>query len=249
MAFRRRRGRKGLWLPVLGHDLDGGGGVLRESSFERNIQVGPTPTDIFSISVPVTFDYPPEIFDASANFQPSMGDFISSGYSLRRIVGKCTVMHATKGNDDVGATAPPCARVVCYWMVRRVDSAGNEVADANMLAGNLAENIQDPYIWRNTWLLGAGFDATRYPLGTDHNQLQDLPFNNEFSGSSRTQPFFDIKTKRTIGPEERLFFGITTKSMPMDAVFDDESFVVVHVDFRIFAFPTRVYGNRRNASR
>lgn len=251
MAFRRRRKRKGIWLPVLGHNLSATG-VLLENSLEiLNQQVGPLHTDIFTEERPLTFDISPQVNWNPANVGtlPSLADFIGGGYSLRRIVGKCHVQHVTAGNQEQGSEAPAAVRVTAYFMVRRVDGTGGSIASASELAGNLADNIQDPYIWRQTWILGGTFDATRYPANQGQADVQDFPSNNVFDGGSRQQPFFDIQTRRTVLAEERLFFAVTTKAMPLDIDYDVQSRIYVHLDFRMFAFPLRVMGNRRNASR
>lgn len=249
MAFRRRRrGRRGVWLPVLGHNLAEDPGILFECSFERELLVGPLKTDVFSTNVALTFDNSPQVAVGAVGDFPNMSDFLASGYSLRRIVGKLHLAHGTIGSELPGA--PAAARIIAYFMVRRVDDAGNELAGSNEIAANLADNIQDPYIWRQSWILGGGFEAERYPNpSTSTNKVQDFPPNNVFDGGSKQQPFFDIKTKRTVGPEERLFFGLTTKGMPLDVDYGQASNIYAHLDFRMFAFPQQSYGNRNNASR
>lgn len=254
MAFRRRgRRRRGLWLPLLGHELadDPQAGTLRESSLQFFINVGPDKEDVRVVETGLTFDFPAQGSVGIAT-TPSLADFIGSGYALRRICGKLTLQHLTAGNTE--NTQPAAARVGAAFMVRRVDELGNTQVDANSQNSLLAENIQDPWIWRQTWNLGGTFDATRYPPNFPITQIgpqmvQDLPSNNVFDGSAKNGPFFDIRTKRTVSNEERLFFSVSTKAMPLDTVYEEPSIVYVHLDLRIFAFPLRSMGNRGNASR
>jgi len=247
MAFRRRRRRAGMWLPVLGHNLVEDPAELFECSFERNLTVGPLATDITTEEVGVTFDFPGNAFAGST---PSLADFTQSGYSLRRIVGKVSLSHSTFGFNETPALARPNAvRVVCYWIIRRVDELGNSLAGANELAGNLRENIQDPYIWRSTWNLGLGFLGSAPSTQGPAEAVANFPGNNCFDGGQKNGPFFDAKTRRTVKDEERLFFGVTTKAMPLDVDYGIASELYCHVDFRIFAFPLSTSGNRRNASR
>lgn len=175
----------------------------------------------------------------------SLADIASSGYRLRRIVGKiwCRM-------DQVDDSNIAFAAVTAGLIIRRVDQvtggslAGAHPNGAELTGPNEAENYGDPWIWRRTWLLGNNVSPnmpTFFPAFEESNEA--------FSGVDG--PHVDQKTARIIGPEERLFLDVEVRSNKTGEASADEITTGVRViyDLRVLGSMRSSTGNRRNASR
>lgn len=191
----------------------------------------------------------PLIIDAEPDPQAvttSLADIQSSGYRLRRIVGKIWVI---MNQSDESAVS--FGIVTAGIMVRRVDPtaatslAATNAAGAELISPNESENYSDPWVWRRSWLLGnnAGplVPATR----------PELPESNIGALSALDGPHVDQKTARIVGPEERLFLDVSVRSNLTGEPSQDELAVstLIICDLRILASMRASSGNRRNASR
>jgi len=254
MAFRRRRKARGIWVPQLGFNR-GSLGDLRVTTFDGTVALGPLRSDVFTDERAFLVDFKPETF---TGITTTLADIQGNGLSIRRIVGRIYVQHISEGflEPDPFDGAPAAALVTAAFMIRRTDDGGvNSIANANMINPQLMDNTSDPWIWRQTWLLGNNFDAGRYPLPpnnpvnvTDPHDVQDFESNNTFSGNAK-DCFFDIKTRRNVLNEERLFFQINAMSMPNETDYTRASKIYYACDWRVFAFMRRTQGNRGNATR
>lgn len=191
----------------------------------------------------------PLIIDAEPDPQAvttSLADIQSSGYRLRRIVGKIWVRMGQVDDANI-----EFAVVTAGIMVRRVDPtaatslAATNAAGAELISPNESENYSDPWIWRRSWLLGnnaaPAFPATFPPfLGS-----------NDIALSALDGPHVDQKTARIVGPEERLFLDVSVRSNKTGEQSADAIAVstLVICDLRILASMRASTGNRRNASR
>lgn len=268
MAYRRRfRKRRGLWLPIDGTNVDTqpANNIFLDSSSEGVIAVDYRQGEYNLNEFHITYDTPAQgnvnAAAYTAGVIPTLSDFLASGYSLQRIVGKLSIIHQSSGALEVPTQlAPAGVRVGAGFMVRRVDEQGSSLAPITDLNPLLSDNIQDPWIWRNTWDLGmypnqGGGVPYGIGYGSVISAVAQMPNSNLFGGTQKSGPFFDIKTKRSVLAEERLFFDIATVRLPLlDSVqvygpLSINSTVYYHLDVRVFAYPLRTMGNRRNATR
>lgn len=233
MAFRRRR-RSVQWLPTTITNKPGTpfyfDSIIVDPTFE-------TPrTNLYML----TNDYPASAI-RTAGQVTSLADWEGSAYRLRRLVGK---FHAAMSNTqpDQATETVTAAVLVAGFMVIRVDETAGAplrpVADYSPLA---LDNIQDPWIWRRSWVLQNDFSNN--PI----NASWQFPRCNDDFGSVQDGPHFDCKVGRVIKDEERLAFIVSTYNVSGSATLAGE--IRFMLDYRILASTLRSAGNRRNASR
>lgn len=223
-----RRGPRVVWLPAL---------EAAEPTIEnlglRSFTVGVTALVPFAnVSIPLTIDEPEE------QSLSSLADINSSGYRLRRIVGKIFAFgdrfDTESGIEGVAVTAG--------FIVRRVDAAGQPLATTFSEASPQAiTNWQDPWIWRRTWMLWNPELASPFP--------ERLPLNNTDYGSAVDGAHVDQKTARIVGPEERLFLDIGVVALFRGGVAELSNDTLFVIDVRILGSMRTSSGNRNNSSR
>lgn len=248
----RRRKARVVWLPV---DLDNRLGVApglaslgsQSSTIIKIFTGNPLGDPPITEEIPIVKDFSGVAGDALiASASSTLADIEQSGYRLRRIVGKLDFFVQQIAADANAATQ---ILVTAGFMVRRSDAAtGISLAALQPSAAlgtglnpaNL-ENIQDPWIWRRSWLL-----SNR--LGLDPNGLE-MPTNNmSYGGGNLDGPHVDAKTARIVGPEERLYFSVTCEGI--NGVSQGAPAAIVLIgDLRVLASMKTTVGNRRNASR
>lgn len=178
----------------------------------------------------------------------SLADVESSGYRLRRIVGKIFV-YADTLDDASGIQA---VGVTAGLIVRRVDSLGISLASQVGLGQNscnpsLHENEMDPWIWRRSWVL---LNPVLFTASAGPELDIAATWNNSQFGSAMDGPHVDQKTARVVGPEERLFLDVSvTALIGADGVSEIPNDTLCFYEFRILGSMRTSSGNRRNASR
>lgn len=244
-GFRRRR-RQRVWLPVLGTETHITGATAANdvaAQFDSGTVSGNTPlTFVHSL----TWDFPAEQQIVNNAGFPSLADFEQSGYLLDSIIGKCFV---AANIDDQHATSFRPLQVTAGFEVLRVDAGtGLPVATGTTIEEDydptLAFNIRDPWIWRRTWILepqgnnaGVVFSDRQWPCSTAKY------------GSVSDGPHIETKSRRRVGPEERLWFILTARHYPANIDLTNAStFVEWMLDYRLIGRPMKM-SNRRNASR
>lgn len=269
---RRRRRAGGQWLPNQGSLLNAlgtgdHGEIGDQNSFLTifNSSVSVAPNGSFTTEAPLT---PADVTDietgAPANqiavYQArNLAESQGFGYKLERIVGTLKVLTApTASQNDL---TPSVVMVGAALMVNQVDPENPETPLRGGERGDplSLETIQDPWIWRRSWLLcpgNAGGDTQpSSPAGSDNfsgfsGALQ--PTNTVFTGLYDTSTV-DTKTKRVVKNDERLFLHIAARCVGFNPTVDPGNVKIqlgVVFDYRIYAKPfTNKSGNRRNASR
>jgi len=239
---RRRTKPRVVWLPQTNANSIGDGStVYQASSFGVNGATGSSSV----IEFPMVLDN--QASATSPDFT-TLADIESSGYRLRRIVGKLWIQY---GQTPSVVLIPPVQIIVTAgFIIRKANPAtGFSLAassgDADLLNPGKIENTGDPWIWRRSWLLG-----NRLNVGTDPNV--DGPPGTNFGtngGSVADGPHIDQKTARIVGPEERLFLDVSTTVFVESIQPDDVGTVTVCTDVRCLGSLRTNAGNRRNASR
>lgn len=242
--MRRRRPRV-VWLPnarqnrfnVAGDSTDS-----QDSSIFDFILDVPNDGTIVTGIIGVVSDQPASL--AFAGTLTSLSDLESSGYRLRRLVGKIFVNVA---QDDLqNTTTWTDVLVTAGFIILRVQQDGVPtagVAGFGTYATNILASVGDPWIWRRTWQLGN--NAARLAQA-ENTAFQ--PESNTTLGSALDGPHLDQKTARVIGPEERLFFVVSAQGN-RNGQLTVTNRIVIRGDVRVLASMRTSSGNRKNASR
>lgn len=230
-----RRKPRVVWLPPTNANSFGSSDTSGIQIFAVNTTgAGPVAT----AEVPLTIDAQSD----PLALDTSLADVESSGYRLRRVVGKIFVQ--CQGSEENTAAF---GVVTAGLIVRRVDDstgASFAILTSNETLINTQEirNYGDPWIWRRTWLISnpAIFEVDN-PFG--------IVANNYGHGPSAVDgPHVDQKTARIVGPEERLFLDVSVRQNTEDQGEIPIVWTII-TDLRVLASMRSSSGNRRNASR
>lgn len=267
MAFRTRRRRKRVpvvWLPNVGTPALRNTGSTAYANFQENPAVlehhdGFNPAINTILEFPLLIDNPPLVAETGGtlvNYEKQSLNFTEDiGYSLRRIVGNIYVSSQQIPTEPVASGIAPAWLVTAGLIVRRVDSETGlplaQLEDEDPIA---IQNNQDPWIWRRNWILGS-FTSQQSITSTLANAVSNFPPSNAFigPGSVREGTFVDQKTRRWVGPEERLILNMSFQALPLDVAYDPNNFQLtdMYILFVHRVLGTKRYnrGNRNNASR
>jgi len=228
MASRFKRRPRVVWLP-------------NETAFQLGTThsastivqaVGPGAIGLEGVNaIPLVFDQP---FQGSAG--TSLADIESSGYRLRRVVGKIYASVEQIEQADGGAVLATAGLIVL-----RVDDNG--VATNTSISPQGIQNVSDPWIWRRTWILANGSSTN-----VNTQFIDSSPFSNYEGGPAAVDgPHLDQKTARIVSTEERLHLVISTTLLHTgDAAAVSTQWLW---DFRVLGSMRSSSGNRRNAVR
>lgn len=249
--MRRRNKPKVVWLPQTNaNSLGAGDSVYQLAVIEINGATGTSST----FEIPLVLDS-----SQSAVFttDSSLADIESSGYRLRRIVGKLYAECAQTPRVP-GTVTPTSAIVTAGIIVRRASFDGlsyaSQVGDAEINTG-LIDNTGDPWVWRRTWTLGNNNAAQllNNDGGGGLESLQHFPTNNfyAYAGGNADGTHIDQKTARVVGPEERLFMDVSATILGEANPLAGSSPITIALwtDIRVLGSMRTSVGNRRNASR
>lgn len=196
-------------------------------------------TGDFSVGeIPLTIDSQDDPNDPNT----SLADIASSGYRLRRIVGKVWCLQGQKS----GSSGPCRLIITAGLIIRRSNPAlGTSYASLDTTGDNqgpgLIQNYSDPWIWRRSWILSDNQTDT----------ITSLPltaFDNMDQASALDSAHVDQKTARIVSSEERLFLNVSsTILVPGDQGILASTLILT--DLRILGSMMSSSGNRKNASR
>lgn len=269
--MRRRRKPRVVWLPQTNANVlsvDGSGNT--DTVFNLTVFSAGGPTGTSSVSeIPLVLDAQTAVEDTGA----TLADIESSGYRLRRIVGKIWVEcgQTALGSTTSGGTATPLSAIVTAGIIvrhARTDTgastaigAGTSIHEVNPA---LIINTGDPWVWRRSWIVGnrwakgnvqslSGLTGPLAGTGTAiFDPLNDVPENNymNYAGGNADGPHVDQKTARVVGPEERLFLDISATILGEAAVTETTPLTIaVITDLRVLGSLRTSSGNRGNSSR
>lgn len=233
----RRRNPRVVWLPQTNANSVGG---LSSAYQVFRVDVSGVEGDFAVGEIPLVIDGEGDPLAATN----TLSDIESSGYRLRRIVGKIFARV-----DQVAAASPFLLAVTAGIIVRRSNdqtgaSLAVETLNEELVAPSQIRNSGDPWIWRRTWLLGNNKSLERPPSA---GLVEE---GNTELGSAVDGPHVDQKTARIIGPEERLFLDVSATVVQQDAVttlINTSTLIVTNL--RVLGSMRSSSGNRRNASR
>lgn len=255
--MRRSKSPRVVWLPQTNaNSIDNSQSVYQGRTL--TVPVGGTGTTA-ATELPLVLDSQQS---ATLNAEPSLSDIVSTGYRLRRIVGKLWVLCGQSSPENL--TDTDIAWIVTAGIiVRRADtitgaslSALSDPTEQNIHPG-IIDNTGDPWVWRRSWLLGDNFAlANRYDFGINPGVAPTFGIVDRFmqanweAGSVADGPHVDQKTARLVGPEERLFLTVSaTTAVEATPAATIAKNITFFTDFRVLGSLRTSSGNRRNASR
>lgn len=129
----------------------------------------------------------------------------------RRIVGKLPISCAAFDTTVTADDAWPTVMVTAGIFVARASSSDPGLPDSSQLEldPQALQNIQQPWIWRRTWWLGAAQVPASSRGSSPPQWSAMLPNSNQEFGSLGDGPNVDAKTMRRIKRFERLWFSIS----------------------------------------
>jgi len=246
--MRRRTRPRVAWLPQTNANSIGTGDLVYQLVV---IGVGGVTGSRTTFELPLVLDNPQS---AVFSTDPSLSDIESSGYRLRRIVGKVWVQMAQSNQAATQNNMRPSSVIVTAGiMVRRVEPPGasslSGLVNINNVSPALIENSGDPWVWRRSWVLGDNQTDDVAAGG----QVQFFPTINwgSYGGGIAEGPHVDQKTARIVATEERLFMNVTATilSEASNQAQDIPATIAVFTDLRVLGSLRTNVGNRRNASR
>lgn len=263
--MRGKRKQRGTWFPILGVGLNEGADSCIGTEFQLSV---PSLGESVSQILPITYDDPRD--DDEASDEAFLSDFLGNEYVIDRIVGHWFVSRRISGNaNDVSPEEQPPTLVTCGLFVSRSQDAGGGTLDSQPIgAGTEAEirknyspisenTIREPWMWRRSWILGTNgvcaFDASSgaalilaagaavpptVPWGVNHGQA--WPASNSGYGSLSDGPRLDVKSKRRVRQDERLWAIMTVCNWPLDSQLGGATQVSVYSHIM-----PRIYGRLR----
>lgn len=236
MAARTKRRARYTWLPTIGTDGQQEGGTDNASGREFALSV---PQDGSSnvILSELTFDEPSEGDFLDSTFS-KLNEIIGNEWYLKRIVGKLFAginqNNPGAGEDTVGGALFAAGFFIARADDRNVAGTAKQPIGAASLAERIEnyspigeENIREPWIWRRAWVLSN-------QVGTPNpNSFDQFPRNTAEYGSVMDGPHIDAKTSRRIGQDDRLWFAVAARTLPIGNVFDNIVQINGYLDFRI----------------
>lgn len=262
--FARRRKPRVAWLPVFGGSrIDAGEDAAPFPGIEASLSfpAGPPTKEVIWDAFPLTFDETESAAQTQADpTKVTLRDIVQGNeWKLRRIVGKAFI--------SVGLTTPndgfrPLYQVGLGFIVCKTYDDGAPLTDFNDVNPLSQESMEDPWIWRRTWLLS---DANAATYGTFNNlniastaiipNTWRFPVNTALYGSVADGPHIDAKSQRRIHRSERLF-GVLAMRRYWGTIDVSEVELVpdatcqLLLDYRLVgSLGAQSYGNRGNTSR
>lgn len=242
MARRNRRRRRYTWFPNLGTDPQADGLPHKRLSgvnFSLALADPAGPTYNRAI-IPLTFDQPiNEAEVAMTTPGIRLSALQGSSWFLRRVVGSLQVARGWVALQGGQPRQPALLFGAALAVVPWDEYSNTPEADVNPL---LAEDINEPWIWRRTLLLGAQNVNSGFSLSPNANALLTFPVNSSFHPQSRFE-MLDQKTMRLINGDERLCLVVSVAPLTSVTLGDDEDTIIGYFDYRLLG------GLRRRSNR
>lgn len=247
MARFRRRKSRGTWFPMLGGTVQNGEGEpFYITSESMVLTLSETTLEPVAGVIPVTYDEPQEPGEQSSDTH-GIADFIGNEYIVSRILGQCFIERTLNYQDNpVGQTDWPGIIVTAAFFVARAEDGQTEFSD-NVPVGwdapdawrnyspQHAKNIRQPWMWRRSWILGSGSSSplpeVAAPFGPSN--FSTFPVNNVMYGNMSDHRV-DIKSKRRIHQDERLWFIVGARTLATALIATVPTEVHVNLDIRAF---------------
>lgn len=174
--------------------------------------------------LPVVWDVPQETPDDAAPTPDGIGEIIGNDYIVKRILGSLHIARTLAVNptsEPIVVFNQQPIKVSAGFFVARADyqngfnlpviaDVGNDGFSWYSTAATRA--VREPFMWRRVWVLGMGIQPTAAEYNSedpyDIGAFQQLPSHNSWGGLHQG-PHIDIKSRRRVKQDERLWFSIT----------------------------------------
>lgn len=168
----------------------------------------------------------------------TLSDLYKSGYRLRRICGQFWA--AWINQVDADADAPCNVMVTMAFQVMQTNDNGDP-ADAEAGIPDIYETTRNPWIFRRSWIL------TNYAQNPTGPKLGVITTGNA-AFNVREGTFFDQKTARTVGRDQRLFMCVQVTPLDGDPVGAAEQQIKFWWNFRMLGSLFKVSASNRHHS-
>lgn len=247
---RRRRRSRGTWLPILGNQSSQNED-LNSSTIYLDLEVPANGTPIFGI-VPIVYDDMP---DPGGAISPSydLAGIIGSEYIIKRILGSIFVSRGITTTTSYLTQAASIQVDAGFFVARRGDDA-ESIGPIGYFDQTVTENLRDyspnrqetarlPWMWKRQWILG---NAPALNELYFNNNLPNLdgsaffPDTNALYGSIREGTHVDVKSRRRVQKDQRLFFAIQARNWTISDLTTEatavtgNSHVWASLDVRVF---------------
>lgn len=223
---------------MVGHDRTIGEDVFAISGVVMDLAAPGNGAPITGI-LPIAYDTPQEPEDSGGQTE-GIGEIIGNDYVVKRILGKCFV--SCYGSPDV--FIPFAVRVTAGIFVARADE--DEGYGVPLFSGadpfsfyspQANRTIREPWMWRRDWILNP-------TTGVTFPDIEPFTFTEPYWGYPRTNagygsvldgPHVDVKSRRRIKQDERLYFTACaqTASVNIDPTYPDTG---VRLELHVRAF-------------
>jgi len=251
----RRRKSGGTWFPVIG---TAGPESSDDEASGREFTLVPAIDGTTSVEIsPIIPDAPAEGDEVDTAAGGVLAGIVGQEYFLRRIVGK---LFASNDSTDTSATVTTYSAILFgagFFVARANDSESGGGLSTPVGSASVAERrsnynplaadcIREPWIWRRTWVLGnpralnapsgiafegiTGFFASAQGL-TGPTLSATMHYGSVMDG-----PHIDAKTRRRVRLDERLWFVVAARGLPIGSTAEAATSVIHgYLDFRVFA--------------
>lgn len=203
MAIKRKK-RRYTWFPGLGQfrAVQGGNQELQNfTTFTLTPIDGPAQA-VFPIAADEGEDE-----DSGEEASSFLNDSLGQDYFIERVVGKffchCGVVETPPEGDAIG-TMLVTAGIFVGPKAPGAPGQALGASSPDTYSPLLAMNVDQPWMWRNTWLIGnPGKTLTSGLFG-------GIPVSN-VTGHGEAGPHLDIRSVRRVHKNERLFLAVSAE--------------------------------------
>lgn len=245
---RKRRKRSGTWLPMLGTYPESGDDEFASANTYIQLDVPTLGSPIIGV-VPLTFDYPQEQPQLS-NSADTMAEIVGSEYILSRILGQCLACNRADYNPVVNDPTPEALQLTCGFFVARAGSEETNPLGPNAPLGfglsgissreeydpEHPATVREPWMWKRTWILGnakRNFNFTEN-TGQAGPGWGVFPPSTAGYGDIRSGPQVDVKSRRRVGSDDRLWFAASARGLPFGQTFVTPQFIDIALCVRMY---------------
>lgn len=245
--MRGKRRNRGTWFPMLGQPEDEGTQAALGIQFTVDVAANGDPT---LATFPITYDFPIEAGTGATPALDSLADIIGSEYICKRLLGSFHASNDSPFDSSTGLGGHTSIALTAGLYVARAGGptedqqenapigfgSGADTA-ANYSPGHPA-TAREPWMWRRTWMLGnarISHFATTLPVAatTVRNPWNGWP-STTTGGTLRSGTDIDVKSRRRVAQDERLFFAVEARGMPLGANVGAQSFIDCFLTLRMF---------------
>jgi len=245
--MRRKRRKTGTWFPLLGTPETGQPSAL---TFQLAVDTAINGDATVGI-IPITYDYPQE-GQALQSEVDTLSEIVGNEYIIKRILGNVVVTNDSRWNGTLFSGAADAILVTAGFFVARAGSdtqgplgadapigygADTTSSDLEQYSPGCAATAREPWMWRRTWVLG---NAKRWQLAitAGGNTNNGVPFAaapaSNVEGSHGHGTSIDIKSRRRVRLDERLFFAVEARNLPLGVNSTLSSSAYVALTIRMF---------------